>query len=157
MSTSGMVDHFDRYVEGWNDHDPEAVMAAFAPGGTVNAPPFDSPLSGQEIGEWVADTVAGFPDVRFEDHEFLTTDREGVYVLEWTLHGTHRGTFNGLPPTGRTVALDGVDVFAIAEAGIESIEIYFDQSSMADQLGLTFPAIVGQLPKLAWGKIRSNG
>lgn len=71
------------------------------------------------------------------------------------LGGTHKGTFNGLPPTGNTVTLEGVDIFAISEEGIESVKIHFDQSSMADQLGLTFPAIVGQLPQLATGAIRN--
>lgn len=155
MTNSITVGYFDRYVEGWNDHDPETVMDAFAPGGTVTAPPFKEPRAGEEIGEWVEETVAGFPDVHFEDQELMATDTEGVFVLEWTLHGTHAGTFNGLPPTGNTVALDGVDIFTISEDGIESIAIYFDQSSMADQLGLTFPAIIGQLPKLAIGAIRN--
>lgn len=86
----------------------------------------------------------------------MTTEMDGVFVLEWTLHGTHDGTFNGLPPTGNTVALDGVDIFTISEEGIESITIYFDQSSMANQLGLKFPAIVGQLPKLAIGAVRNT-
>lgn len=155
MASDTLIDYFDRYVAGWNDHDPETVMAAFAPGGTVTAPPFDEPRTGEAIGEWVEDTAAGFPDVRFEDHELLSTDEDGVYVLEWTLHGTHTGTFNGLPPTGKTVALDGVDVFRISEDGIESVTIYFDQSSMADQLGLTFPAVIRQLPTLALGAIRN--
>jgi hypothetical protein len=29
------------------------------------------------------------------------------------------------------------------------MEPYFDQESFAEQLGLTFPAIIGQLPTLA--------
>lgn len=155
MASDTLIDYFDRYVAGWNDHDPETVMAAFAPGGTVTAPPFDEPRTGEAIGDWVEATAAGFPDVRFEDHELLSTDEDGVYVLEWTLHGTHTGTFNGLPPTGKTVALDGVDVFRISEDGIESVTIYFDQSSMADQLGLTFPAVIRQLPTLALGALRN--
>lgn len=155
MPNSTTVGYFDRYVDGWNDHDPEVVMDAFAPGGSVTAPPFDEPQTGAEIREWVEETVAGFPDVHFEDEELLSTDQEGVFVLEWTLRGTHTETFNGLPPTGNTVALDGVDIFSISEDGIESLMVYFDQSSMAEQLGLTFPTIIGQLPKLLIGAVRN--
>ncbi len=155
MATTNMNEYCNRYVEGWDDHDPEAVMAAFAPGGTVTAPPFDEPRTGTEIGKWVVETVRGFPDVHFGDHDLLSTDVEGVFVLEWTLHGTHTGPFNGLPPTGNTVELEGVDVFTVSEDGIEFLRVYFDQSSMAEQLGLTFPAIVGQLPTLARGAIRN--
>lgn len=155
MSNDSSVEYVERYVEGWNEHDPEMVMDAFASGGTVAAPPFDEPRTGKEIGEWVKQTVAGFPDIRFEDGELLSTDVDGVFVLEWTLHGTHTGTFNGIPPTDNTVTLDGVDVFTISGDGIESLQIYFDQSSMAEQLGLTFPAVVSQVPKLAIGAIRN--
>lgn len=155
MATTSTAEYCDRYVAGWDDQDPKAVMAAFAPGGTVTAPPFDEPRMGDEIGEWVAETVRGFPDVHFADDEVLSTDAEGEFVLEWTLYGTHTGPFNGIPPTGNAVELEGVDVFTVSEDGIESLRIYFDQSSMAEQLGLTFPEIVGQLPKLARGAIRN--
>lgn len=67
MATNDKMDYFYQYVEGWNDHDPEKVMAAFSPGGTVTAPPFEEPRTGEKIGEWVKETVAGFPDVSFED------------------------------------------------------------------------------------------
>lgn len=148
-------DYWDRYSEGWEQRDPEAVMAAFAPGATVLDPTLDDPRTGEEIGAWVEETVTGFPDVRFEDHRVLTTDEEGVLVVEWTMHGTHTGTFEGLPPTGNEIALDGVDVVTISDDGIESMRLYFDPSSIAEQLGLTFPAIIGQLPKLAIGTARN--
>jgi hypothetical protein len=32
MTQSSVVDHYERYAEGWNDHDPDAVMATFADG-----------------------------------------------------------------------------------------------------------------------------
>jgi predicted ester cyclase len=74
---------------------------------------------------------------------------EGVLVEEWTMHGTHSGFLDSLPPTGNRIALDGVSVVTISDDGITSIEGYFDQESFAEQLGLTFPAIIGQLPTLA--------
>ena len=65
------------------------------------------------------------------------------------MHGTHSGFLDGLPPTGNRIALDGVSVVTISDDGITSIEGYFDQESFAEQLDLTFPAIIGQLPTLA--------
>lgn len=50
---------------------------------------------------------------------------------------------------------DGVGVYTISEDGIEPVKICFDQSSKADHLGLTFPANIGQLPKLAIGALRN--
>lgn len=155
MAESDKISHYKRYEEGWEEHDPEVVMDAFAPGGAVIAPNLDEPRTGEEIGEWVEETIAGFPDVRFEEQDLMMTDQEDVFVVEWTFYGTHTGTLDGLPPTGNTVEFDGVDVYSISEKGIESTRIYFDQSAMADQLGLTFPAIIGQSPKLVIGAIRN--
>lgn len=149
------VYYWDRYAEGWDRHDPDEVMAAFAPGGQIVDPTLNEPRSGEEIGEWVEETVTGFPDVHFESHRVMTTDVEGVLIVEWTMYGTHTGFFEGLPPTHNEIALDGVDVVTISDDGIESIQIYFDQSSIADQLGLKFPTIIRQLPKLAIGAVRN--
>ena len=146
---------WDRYVEGWNDHDPRAVRDAFASDGTIETPTTDEPMEGGEIEAWVSGLVEGFPDVRFEEHRMLSTDEDGVFVIEWTLHGTHTETFQGVPPTGNAVELDGVDVARISEEGIESLTVYFDRQELMDQLGLTFPAIITQLPKLAVGAARN--
>ena len=155
MSQDDMRDYWDRYVEGWNDHDPRAVRDAFTSEGTIDAPTADEPMVGKEIEEWVEGLVDGFPDVTFEEHRVLSTDEDGVFVVEWTLLGTHTESFQGLPPTDNAVAVDGVDVATISEAGIESLTVYFDQHALMEQLGLTFPTILTQIPKLAVGAARN--
>ncbi len=154
MPDAHVTDFWDQYSEAWDDREPEAVMGAFAPAGEIHDPGRDEPMTGEEIGEWVASMLAGFPDVHFEEHRRVTNDAGDTIIVEWTMHGTHTGPFEGLPPTDRQVELDGVDIVTASEEGIESMRIYFDQSSIADQLGLSFPAVLGQLPKLVWRKIR---
>ena len=60
----------------------------------------------------------------------------------------------GLPPTGNTIALDGTSVVEIGPDGIREIRGYYDQKELAEQLGLTFPAVVGQLPTMVVGAAR---
>lgn len=110
-------------------------------------------LQGDEIREYVAGTVEGFPAVHFEEHRVMPTDIEDEFglVVEWTMQGPHTGSVAGLPPTENSIPLDGVDVVKISEDGIISITGYFDQKQSAQQLGLTVPAIIGQLPTLAIG------
>ncbi|MEF8821889.1 MAG: ester cyclase, partial [Halovenus sp.] len=128
----------------------------FAEGGTYVDPNVGEKLQGDEIGEYVEETIEGFPDVHFEEDRVMQTEIEGEFglVVEWTMHGTHDGPLEGLPPTGKTITLDGVDIVTISEDGITSITGYFDQQQFAQQLGLTFPAIIGQLPTLAVGAAR---
>jgi steroid delta-isomerase-like uncharacterized protein len=149
--------YFERYTEAWNDHDPDAVTAQFAPGGTYVDPSLDAPLARDEVPDFVAETVAAFPDVEFTERR-VVTDRSGddlVLVAEWTMVGTHAGVFEGVPPTGERIELEGTDVVTVSREGIESITGYFDQREVLDQLGLTFPAVLGQVPTLAVGAVRA--
>ncbi|MFA1612308.1 ester cyclase [Halobellus rubicundus] len=146
----------DRYIEGWNDHDPETVMAQFADGGTYVDPLFDGPISGEEIGEFVRLTADRFPDFRFEQRRLLDVESDDVRIEEWTMHGTHEGMREGLPPTGNTIALEGVSVVELSAEGIESIRGYYDQQELTAQLGLTFPEVIGEIPSLISGAVRET-
>jgi steroid delta-isomerase-like uncharacterized protein len=126
------------YFEAWNAHDPQAVAAALADGGTYSDPSTESPLAGLALAEHASAMFAAFPDLSFE---ILTAPREdvgtdGTMVVQWLMRGTNTGPLRGLQPTGRTVALPGVDVITIAGGGITSVEGYFDRQEMAEQLGL---------------------
>ncbi|MEF8808224.1 ester cyclase [Natronomonas sp.] len=151
MAGSTIDTYYGRYVEGWNDHDPEVVIEAFADGGTISDPATDGALSGDEIKEWVEETTEGFPDVRFEVDRRVADEEAGRLFVEWTMYGTHTGPFGPLPPTGESVELSGVDVITFSDDGITSIDGYFDMAEFKEELGLTFPSVIGQLPKLAVG------
>lgn len=154
MSGIDAIQYHDRYTTAWNDHDPAGVMAVFADGGTVSDPATDGTLSGEEIGEWVEETVEGFPDVRFEIDRRVS-DEDGELFVEWTMYATHDGPFGPIPPTGRAVEISGVDVISTSEDGITAIDGYFDTGEFKEELGLTFPTVIFQLPKLATGAVRN--
>jgi steroid delta-isomerase-like uncharacterized protein len=151
--TERQIAYHDAYIEAWNDHDPEAVLAQFAADGTYVDPLFEEPIAGEEIVEFVELTADRFPDFRFEQRRVLDVSEENARIEEWTMHGTHEGMREGLPPTGNTIALDGASVVEIGADGIRSIRGYYDQQELAEQLGVTFPAILGQLPTMITGAI----
>jgi hypothetical protein len=62
--------------------------------------------------------------------------------------GTQSGPLNGLPPTEARIKLAGIDVITLGESGLLSVEGYFDQRSLLEQLGVQVtvqPADVGPL------------
>jgi predicted ester cyclase len=68
------------------------------------------PLPGQGPGlNGLKDTIramrAGFPDIVFSIHEQIAEGDKVVSRFEWT--GTHKGSFLGIPPTGRPVRVWG--------------------------------------------------
>jgi steroid delta-isomerase-like uncharacterized protein len=62
---------------------------------------------------------------------------EGDVVVErFTARGTHQGELMGVPPTGRTIELQGINVFRIEGDKIVERWGRLDQLGLARQLGL---------------------
>jgi 3-isopropylmalate dehydrogenase len=58
------------------------------------------------------------------------------------MRATHTGTFEGLLPTGESVAFDGMERFVVGEEGVTEVRGYFDNRGFLVGLGLTFPDVV---------------
>lgn len=74
-----------------------------------------------------------FPDGNLEVHDMLVS--EDVAFWEWTMTGTHEGEYNGIEPTGRTVALTGLSKTTIADGKIQENWAYSDSQDLMAQLG----------------------
>jgi heme-degrading monooxygenase HmoA len=129
----------ERDVELWNARDLDAWMAGMdlfrigmrAPGGMR--------MTGREAAETMWNTwQLAFPDNHLETLAIHSDDRGGVHQFRAT--GTHTGTLRGpageIPATGRTVQLDGCDVYEFDGGKITSVHLYFDQAELLGQLGL---------------------
>jgi len=123
------------YFNGWNAHDPAAIIATFVQGGTYADPTTGGPLAGDAIVKNAAQLWEAFPDVKFEIRSH-TASADGPIAAEWIMTGTNTGSFAGLPPTGRKVVLNGADFIAVTDQGIRSVQGYFDSGEVPRQLGL---------------------
>lgn len=123
-----------RAMDAFNDHDTERLMAEFAEDVTFSDP-FQDELNKAELRAFTDEVFEAFPDVRYEQHRVISGS-EGATAVEVTIHATHEGEFDGIPPTGQTVALPGVTIVEVSENGITSWRDYFDKQSFAEQLGL---------------------
>jgi steroid delta-isomerase-like uncharacterized protein len=123
-----------RYFDGWNAHDAEAIAATFAPGGTYTDPTV-SDLDGAATGAYALSLVAAFPDLRFDLFSTAETDDGGV-AAQWVMRGTNTEPFMGLPPTGRELSLPGADFITFDGDGIATVTGYFDGGKLARDLGL---------------------
>lgn len=145
----------EEFMAAWDDMDPEAISSLFVEGGTYLDPYLEEETTGEDVRAYVEEINQVFPDFRFEWHRIHTTS-EGVAVIEWTIHGTHIGAFGSVPPTGNTVSIPGVSIVIFSDDGITAQRDYWDRRLFLEQLGLTFPNIVFQLPTLAWRALRAR-
>jgi steroid delta-isomerase-like uncharacterized protein len=125
------------YFEAWNAHDAGAVTAALADGGTYADPTTEGQLAGPALAEHACALFAAFPDLSFEVAGSQPGDagEEGTMMVQWLMRGTNTGLWNGQQPTGRPVAIRGVNVFTVTGGKITSVEGYFDRQTLAEQLG----------------------
>lgn len=57
-------------------------------------------------------------------------------VVRWTHTGTHVGEFGGIPATGKTFTIDGIDIYRVADGKLCEHWHVIDQLAMLGQLGL---------------------
>src|SRR5918997_2118439 len=68
------------------------------------------------LAQFLVPWRAAFPDLAITIED-LTAAGDTVAV-RWTLRGTHRGAFLGRPPTGRAVAVTGIERYRLADGQI---------------------------------------
>jgi steroid delta-isomerase-like uncharacterized protein len=76
---------------------------------------------------------AAFPDMHIT---ILQQIAEGDQVMTYkTFHGTHQGTFMGIPASGKQVSIDSMDVLTIHDGKITDHWTVADFLSLLQQIG----------------------
>ena len=88
---------------------------------------------GQVARYWEESRIA-FPDQRNELVELHHSD--DAVIVEFDLLGTHKGSFRGLPPTGRAFKCRMAALFVFDEDRLVAERVYFDAGTIQRQLGI---------------------
>ena len=120
-----------RFVDAfWSKGEMSAIGDLMAPDATIHQPEVGG-TSGLMAFNRMLRTA--FPDWHSTPEELIA---EGENVAErWTGRGTHRGEFQGIPPTGRQVEVPGVVFYRIVNGKIVEFRGTFDRMRMLQQLG----------------------
>ncbi|MBE7472933.1 MAG: ester cyclase [Anaerolineae bacterium] len=77
---------------------------------------------------------AVFSDLRVTAEDIIAEGNKVVVRL--AVKGTHTGEFMGLPPTGKQVTMNGIEMFRLANGKIVERWAEFDMMSLMQQLGV---------------------
>jgi steroid delta-isomerase-like uncharacterized protein len=100
------------YEELWNQGDLEAIPELVAEDFVDHHPLPGAPPRREGLAALVTTWRTAFPDIR-ETCEDLICEGDKV-VGRFTMRGTHSGEFMGVPPTGRSVTMSGIDIVRVA-------------------------------------------
>jgi len=121
----------------WNRGDLSVLDTSVAEGHV------DHNDGGDEIGrdllaQGIDEYRAAFPDLRMIfDEQIADGDR---VVTRWTASGTHQGTLQGIPATGRLARISGIFIHRLSAGIVTESWASFDRLGLLQQLGV-IPAL----------------
>jgi steroid delta-isomerase-like uncharacterized protein len=137
---------FERGTDTFNAHDIDGFAAVLADDVVFSAPGGTGGQGRAACAEFFAGWFQAFPDFQVDVHHVHFVD--DVAVEEGTYRGTHNGTLHSpagnIPPTGRAVTGEYIQVLHFRDGKHASFNLAFDRMTMLEQLGLApEPAPVG--------------
>jgi len=122
------------YEEVFNKRNLDALDDFYAPNHVDHTLPPGLPTSPEGTKQAIAIMLAGFPDLRISIEDMIA-DGDKV-VIRFTTHGTQQGPLGGIPPMGKQVAIQTIEITRIADGKIVEDWGLDDRLGMLQQLGL---------------------
>jgi steroid delta-isomerase-like uncharacterized protein len=129
---------FEKGTDTFNAHDIKGFAEVLADDVVFEAPGGVRGKGKTACAEFFGSWFIAFPDTHVDVHSVHIFD--DVAVEEGTFTGTHKGVLRGpmgdIPPTGRPVRLDYIQVLRFRDGKHTSFHLMFDRLLMLEQLGL---------------------
>ena len=111
-STGADTSVLQAFLDAFNAHDVDAIMAFFAEDCVMEMPRGPGPggrrlVGKQQVREGIRSRLDGIPDIRYVDDRHWTSGDRGV--SEWTIRGTQR--------TGEAIEVRGCDLLELDANG----------------------------------------
>lgn len=127
------------YEEVWNKRRLELVDEIISPSHALHDPNLTGSAVGPEAYKrQISRFITGIPDLRFT-LEDIVGEREKLAVA-WTISGSHKGEFMGIPATDKKVAIDGITIHHLVNEKIMDSYVSWDVWGLMQQLGVV-PAL----------------
>jgi steroid delta-isomerase-like uncharacterized protein len=77
---------------------------------------------------------AAFPDLHADIRRIMSQEDKVSFI--YTLSGTHKGEFEGIPPTRQEMSAKGAAIMSVENGSITEYRMVFDNLGMLEQLGV---------------------
>lgn len=120
------------FEEAWNAQRFDNVEGALAESFSLHLGGASRLTTVDELKAIVAGWHEGFPDFRFDVHAVVASG--GRAAVHATLYGTHRGRWNGLEATGRSITVEHMFFFRLENDQIVEVWELLERVELRRQL-----------------------
>jgi len=130
-SASKKSDIAGNWINAWNSHDPDKLIAVFTSDVVYEDVPFGAINHGSaELRKFAEDEFASVPDLKVE---LLNSSIQADHgTIEWKFSGTDKGIYK----TGKEFSVRGVSVIEINNGRVSRNVDYYDAATLMKQVGV---------------------
>jgi steroid delta-isomerase-like uncharacterized protein len=129
MSAEANKQVMQRFVEFINTASPKLAEELISPDAIFHVPGRPAPLRGPAgYLEIIGMMRAGFPDIQWALEEMIAESDK--VAARFTMRGTHQGIFFGVPPTGKKIAVQAMNIYRLSGGQ------FVEERGQPDLLGL---------------------
>jgi steroid delta-isomerase-like uncharacterized protein len=122
-----------RWIEAFNARDWATERAVRGDDFRAHISGSPAPLDNNAWSGFMNEFTTAFPDAHITIESCIG---EGAHTSSnWTMTGSHRATFNGIPATGRKIQIAGIEFNHFVDGRVEEHFAQFDLASLMQQLG----------------------
>ena len=121
------------YEELWDKWNLSAADELCSADYQLHLPGVPVPMDRSGTKQVVAMFSASFPDLTHTVDEMIG---EGdTLAVRWSVNGTHRGEFQGIPASGTSVKVSGITVHHLRDGKLRETWLVFDTAALLQQIG----------------------
>lgn len=123
-----------RFTEFINTASEQLAQELISPDAVFHVPGRSEPMRGPAGYLSIIGMMrAGFPDIQWTLEEMVA---EGDKVAaRFTMRGTHRGTFSGVPPTGKSIRVQAMNIYRLSAGQFVEERGQPDMLALLQQIG----------------------
>jgi steroid delta-isomerase-like uncharacterized protein len=139
MRTSAIPAWLTTYIDAWNSHDPERLLACMTDDAVVDDRALGERMDGPDaIRAMVVDMHEHMStNFRLETGEMVVAT-DDTWAAEWTMTGTNdrADEARGFPRTGREFAVHGLSIGRLRDGKVAEDRVYWNMVEYLTQVGL---------------------
>ena len=135
MAATQVLSYQQIWTDGMNRGDVSVADQSFSDDCVIHVTGFPEPIRGVEAWKAAAaGFLAAFPGMKITIDEQISAG--DTTVTRWHARGVHNGPLGPIPPTGRTVAFDGLILDHVVDGKVKERWEQFDQAVILQQIGV---------------------